>query len=140
MNHHEWYISKKPSALYSFILAGLIWARYSSGGIPWGMTVPMIEMTASEISRNMVSFSEQKKSQRECRKSFFGVVTCTFSLKSVLPSPFKRKNCRVPGRSSMIYLLFQMDCCNGLLNGWLFSSVSDEILRGDKNGSVHLGK
>jgi hypothetical protein len=66
--------------LYSFILAGLIRARYSSGGIPWGMTVPIIEMTARDISRNMVSFREQKKSQRECRKSFLGVVTCKFSL------------------------------------------------------------
>jgi len=45
------------------------------------MTVPMIEMTAREIIRNMVSFSEQKKSQRECIKSFFSVVTNIFSLK-----------------------------------------------------------
>jgi hypothetical protein len=39
------------------------------------MIVPMIEMIAREINRNMVSFSEQKKSHRECRKSFCLVVT-----------------------------------------------------------------
>src|SRR6185369_14025053 len=90
MNHHEWYISKKPSALYSLILVRLIRARYSSAGVPCGMTVPMIEMIAREISRNMVNFNEQKKSQRECRKSFFGVVTGTFSLKCVPPSLLSR--------------------------------------------------
>jgi hypothetical protein len=79
MNHHEWYMSKKPRDLYSFTFAGLIWAIYSWGGIPCGTTVPMIEMSAREINRNIVSFNEQKKSQIEFRKSLFWLITDLFS-------------------------------------------------------------
>ena len=63
MNHQEWYISKKPSFEYICNLVGLILATYSGGTIPWGRTVPIIDVKASEIRRKMVSFSEQKISQ-----------------------------------------------------------------------------
>jgi hypothetical protein len=46
----------------------------------------MIEMIARKIIRNMVNFSEQKKSQSDLRKFDFGVVTGKFSLKSRPPS------------------------------------------------------
>jgi len=72
-------MSKKPRALYSFNFAGLIWAIYSWGGIPCGTTVPMIDMSAREISRNIVSFNEQKKSQIDFRKSRLLLVTDKFS-------------------------------------------------------------
>ena len=39
--------------------------KYSGGGVPCGMTVPMIESTAREMRVNMVSLSEQKKSQTD---------------------------------------------------------------------------
>ena len=75
INHQEWYISKKPNVLYSLSFAGLICARYSGAGVPCGMIVPMIEISASAIRTNIVSFSEQKKSQRECMKPLCFVVT-----------------------------------------------------------------
>lgn len=49
--------------------------RYSGGGDPCGMTVPMIEITAKVMSRNMVSFSEQKKSQSDWGHDLSFVVT-----------------------------------------------------------------
>jgi hypothetical protein len=63
-------------------------ARYSGGGGPWGTIVPMIEMTAREMSRDMVSFKEQKKSHRECRKSRLLVVTCETPLFRAEKNPF----------------------------------------------------
>jgi hypothetical protein len=63
MNHHEWYISKKPSLVYISSFMELIWATYSGGSSPWGRIVPMIEVSAREMSRVIVSLREQKKSQ-----------------------------------------------------------------------------
>ena len=49
--------------------------RYSGGGVPCGMTVPMIEMIASVMRVNMVSLSEQKKSQMDWDVDFLLEVT-----------------------------------------------------------------
>ena len=49
--------------------------RYSGGGVPCGMTVPMIEVTARVIRVNMVSLSEQKKSQMDWDIDFLLEVT-----------------------------------------------------------------
>ena len=65
MNHQEWYMSKKPKALYNRILVSLSVARYSRCGPCW-MMVPMIEVRASPMSRKIVSFKEQKKSHSLC--------------------------------------------------------------------------
>jgi hypothetical protein len=65
MNHQEWYMSKKPRALYSRIFISLSVARYSRCGPCWIM-VPMIEVRASPMSRKSVSLKEQKKSHRLC--------------------------------------------------------------------------
>lgn len=45
--------------------------RYAGGGVPWGITVPMMDTAARPISRKMVSFSEQKKFHREFTKPLF---------------------------------------------------------------------
>jgi hypothetical protein len=62
INHQEWYMSKKPSFEYICSLAGLIWATYSGGSAPWGNIVPIIDVSARDISRKRVSLREQKKS------------------------------------------------------------------------------
>lgn len=49
--------------------------KYSGGGVPCGMTVPMIEITASVMRVNMVSLSEQKKSQMDWDIDFLLEVT-----------------------------------------------------------------
>jgi hypothetical protein len=82
INHHEWYISKKPRLLYSFSLFSLMVCKYSGGGVPWGMTVPTIEITARVMRVNMVNLSEQKKSQID-RDTVFSldVTKCSLAIK-----------------------------------------------------------
>jgi hypothetical protein len=63
MNHQEWYMSKKPSFPYICSFMALIVATYSGGRGPWGTIVPIIEVSAIDMSRNIVSLREQKKSQ-----------------------------------------------------------------------------
>ena len=56
-------------------MAGLMVCRYSGGGDPCGMIVPMIEMIASVMRVNMVSLSEQKKSHMDWDIDFLLEVT-----------------------------------------------------------------
>lgn len=70
--------------------------KYSGGGDPCGMIVPMIEMIANVIKRNMVSLSEQKKSQRDWDFVFSSVVTIT-----LLGCKFRQK-CIIAGLNTLI--------------------------------------
>ena len=49
--------------------------KYSGGIAPCGMTVPIIEITASVMRVNMVNLSEQKKSQMDWDTDFLLEVT-----------------------------------------------------------------